>query len=176
VSEHNGGDLQIQVTGEEHDHEALAKRVILTLLNLAGTAYRSPNVLEGTDGNAMMVALSDPTTGGPITVKNPTDLADGALSTTLTTLYTVPTTKKAWVTKMRFRNTGVSSRTLTVQFFSSSTGTARSIWPDVPLDPGESTDLIAGEDLLGLATGNIIKASQDAGADIDYVISGEELS
>jgi hypothetical protein len=176
VSEHNGGDLQIQVTGEEHNHEALAKRVVLTLLNLAGTAYRSPNVLEGTDGNALMVSLGDPTTGGPITIKNPKDLADGKLSTVLTALYSVPTSKKAWLTKMRFRNAGVAVRTLTVKFVAASGGTARSIWPDVPLDPGESTDLIAGEDLLGLSAGNVIEASQDAGTDIDYVLSGEELS
>lgn len=168
-----GGDQQIQIAGEEHNHEALAKRVVLALLNLAGTGYSSPSVLEGTDGNALMVSLGDPTTGAPLEVKNPSDLADGALTTTLSTIFTA--TSKTWVTKMRFRNTGVSARVLTVQFFASSLGTARKVWPDVPLDPGESTDLIAGEDILGLSSGNVIKASQDAGTDIDYVLTGEAL-
>lgn len=172
---HLGGDLVIQVTGEEHSHEALAKRVILELLDLAATGFYSPSVLKGSSANAMLVALGDPTTGSPISLKNPGRLADGTLTTTLITLYTVSSAKKTWITKIRARNTGASTRTVTFTFKNSSSEDSRYIWPATPLLPGESTDLIAGEGVMGLSTGNIIEGQQDAGSDVDFFISGEEL-
>jgi hypothetical protein len=170
-----GGDHLIQTTEEEHDALALAKRVIFALLSTDAATYSSPSLLVGTNGvNAMMVALGDPTTGSPLSVKNPGDLADGALSVTQTALYTA--TAKTWVTKIRCRNTGASTRIVTIAFRSSSTGTLRYPWPAATLLTHESVDFLADEGELGMSVGNILYGQQDAGTDVDYLISGEALS
>lgn len=171
---HSGGDIQIQVASEEHNHEALAKSVVLKLLNLAATAYRSPSVMEGTNGYAMMVSIADPTTGTPIDVQNPSCLADGALSTSTTALYTAA--DKTWVTKIRCRNTGASTRTVTLSFKASSSATARYPWPATPLLTHESVDFVADEGPMGMTAGNIVYGAQDVGTDVDYIITGEALS
>lgn len=171
---HLGGDVVGQTTEEEHVHEALAKRVLLTLLNAAATEFGSPTLLQGTLGDAMMVGIADPTTGGPIAVQNPGDLADGTLTSTQTTLYTA--TAKTWVTKIRVRNTGASTRTVTVGFRSSSSATVRHPWSTAVLLTHESADFLADEGILGMSVGNILVGSQDAGTDVDYLISGEALS
>lgn len=176
MADHNGGDTVIQMTAEEHSHEALAKRVVIELLNLAATGFGSPSLLEGTQGNAMMVALADTTTGSPIAIKNPKSLGNGALSTTSTAIYTVPASTKTWVTKIRMRNTGASTRVISLSFQESSSGTARAIWPDTTLLTGESAEFLADEGPMGMSAGNALYASQDSGTDVAYLITGEELT
>lgn len=97
-------------------------------------------------------------------------LADGVLSTTLTTtLYTVPNDMMAKITSVVLCNTSTTTtRNITMKWGG---GTKRSFLNTLSMAPGETVILQPGKSLEAT---NTIQGGQDAGADVEYGISGEE--
>lgn len=89
-------------------------------------------------------------------------LFNGAL-TALAVVYTVPALKKATVTGMTLTNTGAAQRLVTVKLDDTA------LLSSYPLDPKETLAFTIGHVLY---TTEELKAGQDAGTDVDLVVSG----
>jgi hypothetical protein len=98
-------------------------------------------------------------------------LAQGQLSNSKTTLYTVPGGTKAYIRFFRCSNVGVNVETILV-FYKKST--SRRIGRAV-LAVDEAVDFTE-QDVLVLDAGDLLEGQTTTAASVDYVISGAEES
>lgn len=85
---HATGSVQNTLAIEEHDHAALAKRIIGAWLNDAGTNYVGATAYQFTANNALAVVLVDPTNGSGDPYKAGTGGGAGGVSAAISALYT----------------------------------------------------------------------------------------
>jgi hypothetical protein len=105
----------------------------------------------------------------PIAIKA---LANGQLSTTQATLYTVPASKTAITKNMRFVNTSDSTAYTIKIYYKRSGQTARLILPkDLSIAP---KNLVIDDQEVTMEAGDEIRGEASANTVIDYVISGIE--
>lgn len=99
-------------------------------------------------------------------------LGIGALSTTLTTtLYTTPGATRAVVTGILLCNTATTtSRNVTIK---AGPATKRTILPARAIQAGETLNI--GLNVV-LEAADVIQGGQDSGVDVDYIISGVEIT
>jgi hypothetical protein len=105
-------------------------------------------------------------------VFTPNQLGIGALGTILTTqLYVVTSSTKAIGITIVLTNTGSSTRNITIKVGPS---TKRAVLSARPLAAGDTLVLELGSTCLLAA--DVIQGGQDTGTDVDYIISGVEVT
>lgn len=98
-------------------------------------------------------------------------LAQGQLSNTKTTLYTVPAATRTFVRFFRCANVGVNAETILV-FYKKST--SRRLGRAV-LSVDEAVDFVE-QDVLVLDAGDVLEGQTTNATSVDYIISGAEES
>lgn len=98
----------------------------------------------------------------------------GALTASAADLYTAVATVEE-VRQASFCNTGASTRLVTV-WRTPSGGSDEMVLNAEPLPPGETLNLVALLGPLHLAIGDKLRAKQDAGADVRWLISPVRMS
>jgi hypothetical protein len=102
----------------------------------------------------------------------PKSLADGQLPSSKGTLYTVPASTKTLIKSIIIVNIGAVSRT--VNIYAKPNSTSRRIFPkDYALASSAQVEL---ETSLILEAGDLIEGDAAAANEIDFVISGVEIT
>jgi len=99
-------------------------------------------------------------------------LADGQLSATKASIYTVAASTQAIVKKITLVNTETSTTRAVNLYFKESGGTSRNIIPvDTALKAGY---LLVMDDEVTLEAGDMIEGDAAVASKLDYVVSGVE--
>lgn len=97
-------------------------------------------------------------------------MADGQVSDSKGTLYTVPASTVAYIGFFSLFNTNAATQTIIVYI---NNGTSRKV-RQFDLDQNESADVLESSQKIVLEAGDLIEAETTTASAVDFVISGVE--
>jgi hypothetical protein len=97
-------------------------------------------------------------------------LADGQAATSLTTIYTVPASTKAYIKSWTIYNTNAATQTVGC-YVKRSGSTARQ-YRQFSLDQNESADVLSPGTSIQLSTGDVLQMITTTATALDYMVTG----